>query len=151
MPDEPDVRLRKFINSPRNHCFVCSQSNPVGLRLNFERKDGVVRTQFVPSEWHEGWEGVIHGGILASVLDETMAYALFWDGIEAVTAKMEIRYRAPVKKGQNLEVEAAVSRDHRRLVDINARITREGETVAEASSRFLKLGELDLVSMESQE
>jgi uncharacterized protein (TIGR00369 family) len=151
MPEEPSAGLRKFVNSPRNHCFVCSQSNPIGLQLKFERSDGVVRAQFIPSEWHEGWAGIIHGGILASVLDEAMAYAMFWDGIEAVTAKMEIRYRAAVKKGDVLHVDAKVVRDTRRLVDIDGRIRRKGEVVAEASSRFLKLGKLNVANMEAQE
>jgi acyl-coenzyme A thioesterase PaaI-like protein len=151
MSEEPNAGLRKFINSPRNHCFVCSPTNPIGLRLRFERTDGVVHTQFTPSEWHEGWEGIIHGGIIASVLDEAMAYALFWDGIEAVTAKMEIRYKAAVKKGDILEVKATVTRHTRRLVDIDGRITRGGEVVAEASSRFLKLGTLEVGRMDAQE
>lgn len=139
-----DRLVRELINSPRNRCFVCSQTNHVGLHLRFERAGQMVRTRFVPGEWHEGWQGVVHGGILAAVLDETMAYTIFFSGVKGVTAKMEIRYRAPIRQGDVLDVEAKITKDTRRLVDVACRIVREGQVVVEASGRFIKLGVLNL-------
>lgn len=142
--DDVDPRLRSLIESPHNPCFVCSLTNPRGLHLHFELRDGIVRSTFVPQKWHEGWAHVVHGGILSAVLDEAMAYTLFFRGVKAVTAKMDVRFRAEVRSGDVLEVEADVTRDARSLVDVESRLIRNGTNVVEAKGRFAKLGELDL-------
>ena len=103
----------------------------------------MVRTLFVPTVWHEGWHGVVHGGILAAVIDETMAYTLFLDGVMGMTARMELRYRAPARRGEELEVCAWITRNTRKLADIDARIVRGNEVIADATGRFLKTGELE--------
>ncbi len=141
--NDDEELLRQLIESPDNHCFVCSPGNPVGLGLRLELDDGIVRTEFVPGEWHVGWAGVVHGGILASVLDEAMAYCLFFAGYQGVTAKMQVRYRAPVHRHDRLQVEAEITRDTRRLADIEGRMLRNGTVVVEASGCFVKLGPLD--------
>lgn len=137
-----EERVRELAGSPENHCFVCSQTNARGLQLHFERRGDVVRTLFVPDAWHEGWHGVVHGGILAAVLDETMAYTLFLDGLMGMTARMELRYRAPAYRGEELEVCAWITRSTRKLADIEGRIARGTEVIAEAVGRFIKTGEL---------
>lgn len=138
-----DQLLRELIQSDENHCFVCSPHNPTGLHLQFRQEDGVIRTEFVPGTWHEGWQGVVHGGILAAVLDEAMAYALFFRGVKGVTAKMEVRYRAPIHKSDTLQVEARMIRNTRRLAELHGLIRRDGEPVVEAEGIFVKLGPLD--------
>ncbi|MBV9282817.1 MAG: PaaI family thioesterase [Chloroflexi bacterium] len=136
-------RVRKLVDSPRNHCFVCSQTNPFGLQLRFDDHDGVTRAAFVPGIWHEGWQEVVHGGILAALLDEAMAYTLFFRGVQGLTARMEVRYRAPAYPGDALSVEARQTRDTRRLVDVEARILRGDDVVAEALGRYMKIGALE--------
>ncbi len=143
MPDlDVQQLLRKVIDSPSNHCFVCSQTNPLGLQLRFEQHDGVVSSRFVPCTWHEGWQAVVHGGVLAALLDEAMAYTLFFRGVQGVTAKLEVRFRAAVHPSDVLDIEARFTRDTRRLVDTEARILRGHEVVAEATGRYLKLEQL---------
>src|SRR5436305_1243024 len=97
--DRPPDILSRLIKSPNNHCFGCGPGNPHGLHLHFHEHDGVVTSTFTTEQWQEGWEGVIHGGILATLLDESMAYVLYFAGIRAVTARMEVRYRRPLAKG----------------------------------------------------
>ena len=138
-----DPLVQAFMRSPRNRCFACGPGNPVGLHLEFHRENGMVQTTFVPSEWHEGWAGVVHGGILSAVLDETMAYTLFFAGIRALTARMDVRYRGSSRAGDTLTVEARVVRDNRSITDVAAEISREGQIVVEANARFMKLGPLD--------
>lgn len=136
--------LRKFIDAPSNHCFVCSKINPLGLQMRFEQRDGIVSSRFIPGTWHEGWQGLVHGGILAAVLDEAMAYTLFFRSQQGVTAKMEVRYRAAVGPADILDVEAWVTRDTRRLVSTEARISRGDEIVAEAAGTYLKQAMIDV-------
>jgi acyl-coenzyme A thioesterase PaaI-like protein len=145
---DTETLVRDLIKSPNNHCFGCGHDNPAGLRLTFERQDGIVRAPFEPGQWHEGWIGVIHGGLLAAALDEAMAYALYYTGVKGLTARMEVRFRAPVHRGDSLEVEARVTRDTRRLVDIEGRLLRDGDVVAESFGRFMKLGPLDPTVLE---
>lgn len=138
-----DQALRDIIDSPANICFGCGPGNPVGLRLHVAEDGNRVWAEFEPGRWHEGWAGVVHGGVLAAALDEVMAYCIFYQGMKAVTARMELRYKNPAQNGDQLLVEARVTRDSRRLVDIQGRVLRGDVTLVEAAGRFLKLGPLD--------
>lgn len=134
------LNLQAFVRSQENRCFVCGPGNERGLRLEFQRDGEYVFAEFRPEEWQQGWTGVVHGGILASVLDEVMAYVLFFSGIRGVTARMEIRYRRPVTAGAALRVEASIVSDSRRVTDVQGRVMHGPEIVAEAQGRFMKLG-----------
>jgi len=82
------------------HCFVCGIQNPFGLRLRFaDDDDSSVRAEFAVPEQFNGYPGIVHGGIVATILDETSGRALLARGHDIknlfVTLKMEIRYRQP--------------------------------------------------------
>ncbi len=87
-------------------CFACSPDNPIGLKLVFEDEGEVCRTRFVPGVEHQGWTGRIHGGILVTLLDETMAQLLYRRGQTAVTAELTVRFKRPVPVGRTLVAEA---------------------------------------------
>ena len=61
-----------------NGCFICGPSNPIGLRLRFHEEGAGVAAEFVPGDLHIGWEGLIHGGLIAAVLDDAMANIWAW-------------------------------------------------------------------------
>src|SRR5437773_12543515 len=73
-----------------NRCFVCGQDNPIGLKLKFSRVGEGVWAEFTPSDLHAGYEGLVHGGILAALIDDAMANVWAANGREAVTAKIEV-------------------------------------------------------------
>lgn len=84
-------------------CFGCSLDNPVGLHLKFSiREDGCVYTRFTPHLFHQGYNGILHGGLIATVLDELMANHVLKLGYQAVTARLEVRFRKPISIGQEL-------------------------------------------------
>ena len=91
-------------------CFVCGKSNPIGLHLSFELdregKRATSSVTFKPE--HEGWDGVVHGGLLASVLDDVMAYAIMTTGKLGITTRMSITYRKPVLVGEVLHLEGVI-------------------------------------------
>jgi uncharacterized protein (TIGR00369 family) len=89
-----------------SHCFVCGSRNPIGLRLAFTVRDGRVTAEFTPSDLHVGFTGIVHGGILAAVLDDAMAAVGFYQGEPTVTARLSVRYRRPARPGERLHVEA---------------------------------------------
>ncbi len=134
--------VQRVVESPGNHCFVCSPHNPHGLRLHFGYADGEVSATFTPDQWHQGWQGVIHGGILAALLDEAMAYTLFFAGLRGVTVRMNVRYRKAVHAGETIVVSARLSHESPRLADIVGYIRRDDGLAVEASARFMKLGTL---------
>ena len=92
-------------------CFVCGKSNPVGLHLEFkydpDKKRASSRTRF--KDEHQGWDGVVHGGILASVLDDAMAHAILTTSNLAITTHMSITYRDAVLVGEEVLLEGIVT------------------------------------------
>lgn len=87
-------------------CFLCGVDNPIGLHLSFSTDGEQVWTEFTPTAVYQGWPGVVHGGILAALLDETMGRVAFLRKEWMVTVKMEVTYRQPVPPGQPLKVSA---------------------------------------------
>lgn len=142
--DTAETLARELNRSDTNQCFACGPGNAHGLHLRFDMDaDGVVRTRFTAEDWQAGWENVIHGGIVATLLDESMAYTLHFRGWKAVTARMEVRFRLPVRRGDLLELEAQIVKETSRIADIEARALRNGDVVAESTGRFMKLGRLE--------
>src|SRR5579875_1655615 len=142
--DTSKTLARELNRASTNHCYACGPGNARGLHLRFDMDDeGVVRTTFTAEDWQAGWENVIHGGIVATLLDESMAYTLHFNGWKAVTARMEVRFRLPVRNGDQLDLEARIVSESRRIADIEARAMRAGVVVAESSGRFMKLGRLE--------
>ena len=92
----------------------------------------------MPEAHHEGWPGIVHGGILATLLDEAMAYALWFADIRAVTARMETRFRRTVGAGDEIVITGQVTGTKRSVVDAVGTVTSaDGSVVAEANGRFM--------------
>ena len=78
-------------------CFGCGAANPQGLHLTFTVTDNGVISTFTPLDVHQGYEHVVHGGIISTLLDEVMAWAVAAAGIWAVTGEMQVRFRRPLQ------------------------------------------------------
>ncbi|HEX3723765.1 MAG TPA: PaaI family thioesterase, partial [Nitrolancea sp.] len=112
-----------LVNTTTDHgCFGCGEQNPIGLRLKFYRVDGGLQAKFTPSKHHEGYDRMTHGGIVATLLDEAMSWAVIDSGRLAVTARMELQFRRPVSIGEPLVVSARIERDRKRLVDTSGEL-----------------------------
>lgn len=85
-------------------CFACGPDNPIGLHLAFKITSDNIYAEFVPERIHQGYDGVVHGGIIATLLDEAMANLLYLKGWDCTTGKMEIRYRQPALVGAKIEI-----------------------------------------------
>lgn len=116
-------------------CFGCGRDNPVGLKLKFRKDEDEATCEFTLSEHYEGWYGVVHGGIVCTILDEAMAYTYF-PKIKGVTAKAEFRFRQPAPIGVPMIVTAKLVRKTRKLLTTTAAITLEdGTVIAEGTAR----------------
>ncbi|HUV86374.1 MAG TPA: PaaI family thioesterase [bacterium] len=126
-----------------DYCFGCGAANPVGLRLQFD-VDAVKRSAeatFKPRPEHQGYTGVTHGGIIATLLDEAML-KLCWElGIPAVTARLEVELKRPVPVGEELRVRGWIAADRVRMVEAEAEIRNSsGELVARGRSTAVVKG-----------
>ena len=123
-------------------CFVCGPDNRAGVQARFTLGPGPdeVRAEFVAAPHHRGYPDRIHGGILASVLDETLGRAVALHGHWTFTARLDVRFRQPVPLGARVEVVGRLVRDRGRFVQAEgeARLA-DGRVVAEATGLFHKL------------
>lgn len=117
-------------------CFACGVANPIGLGLAFGREAEAVETVFTPLQWHQGYDGLVHGGITTTLLDEAMAHALLARGIRAVTARLAVRFSAPLEVGATAIVRGKITADRGRLVEAAAEIRTGGALIASAEGVF---------------
>jgi uncharacterized protein (TIGR00369 family) len=116
-------------------CFACGPKNPIGLKLKFDWDGREVKSRFTPGEFHQGWAGLVHGGITASLLDEAMSYAALYSGVNSLTARMQVRFKRPVPIDEPLTVTASVTRKTRRLVETRGELRLDdGTLVAESTA-----------------
>ena len=127
------------LRSNANNCFVCGPHNPIGLRLSFTIHDDICLSHFIPETNHCGYDGVTHGGIIFSALDDVMANWLFLKGLKAFTAKCEVRYRDTLPIGTKVRLEGHCLKRRARLTQMRGLIIREdtNQIVAEAEASFM--------------
>jgi acyl-coenzyme A thioesterase PaaI-like protein len=131
------------LRSDANHCFVCGPGNPIGLKLSFVMDGDTCRSEFTPQDHHCGYDGVTHGGIVFSTLDDVMANWLFLKGIRAFTAKCDIRYKDPLPVGTTVLLEGVCIKEKSRLAVLQGRMLRKdtGALVAETEASFMKIAD----------
>ena len=105
-----------------HHCFACGSLNANGLQLDLHVEPGRCWTEFALDNRFEGWEGIVHGGILCTILDEVMAWALVGEDNWGVTARMNVAFRRPVLVGTTVRAEGWITDGRRRVVATAARI-----------------------------
>ena len=122
-------------------CLVCGPSNPHGLKLSLhvDPASGHVRVDYEPAKHHNGFEGIVHGGALATVIDEAMVWAATWAGKRfCVCGEMTVRYRTPAVAGQTLRIEARVETSRAKLILTTAEaLDARGNIVATASGKYV--------------
>ena len=124
-----------------DHCYVCGKKNPVGLGIEFEidKTARTINAAFIPTSMHQGYEGIVHGGILSSLLDEAMAKLAFTVGLPAVTAEIIIRFKASAVPGQKLLISGRLTHESSRLLQAEAIIERGPVVIAEAKGKLLRM------------
>jgi acyl-coenzyme A thioesterase PaaI-like protein len=128
----------RFEFAPHN-CFACGTLNAGGLGLTLHVEPGRSWTELALDRRFEGWDGIVHGGILCTILDEVMAWALVGGDDWGVTARMTVDFRRPVEIGVPIRAEGWVTRSRRRVVDTAGRIIEQasGTELATATGVFV--------------
>jgi uncharacterized protein (TIGR00369 family) len=120
-------------------CFACGKLNPHGLQLDIRPTAEGVELDFTADERFAGWRAIVHGGIVATLLDELMAWACTTKGMQSVTAEMTVRFRKPLAVGQKVRGQGRTRGGHGRLILAESRLlTESGQLVAEASGKMMR-------------
>jgi uncharacterized protein (TIGR00369 family) len=120
------------------HCFVCSPQRLIGLGVDYTTdSEGQTTAVVACSRLWEGYPGLVHGGIVASLLDGAMTHCLFARQIAAVTADLHVRYRHPVELGVSATVIARLKRASKPLYVLEAHLTQNDKIRARATGKFM--------------
>lgn len=121
-----------------HHCFACGSTNPIGMGLQIELAEGRASTTWSPGPDFVGWSDRIHGGLVATVLDEVMAWAPTSDDAWAVTIRLSIRFHSPASPGESLQAVGWVSARRRRIYEVRGELRgADGRLVADATGTYL--------------
>jgi len=124
-------------------CYVCGDQNPLGHRVVFKTDGEAVRAYYTPHENRQGYPGVVHGGVLCTLLDETMGWSasLRHDRM-FVTGELTIRFIKPFPAGELMIVEGRAHKVNRRMASVTGEVRDEAGTVyAVATGKFLPMSE----------
>ena len=131
-------------------CFVCGLNNPLGLKLDFETDSQIVRARFTPRPEHVGFRETVHGGIISTVLDEAMVWAI---GVRtkrfAYCAELSVRFLQPARPLEELMVVAELVDNRRnKLFQAKAELQNpRGAVHAAATGKYLPIKEDNLATM----
>jgi uncharacterized protein (TIGR00369 family) len=135
-----DVRIggSRIVIEPHN-CFACGSLNVHGLQLELHAGSDRCWTELVLDRRFEGWEGIAHGGIVCTILDEVMAWALVDHDLWGVTARMNVDFRRPVPIGRRIRGEGRVRETKRRVIYAEGVIldAEDGTQLARADATFV--------------
>ncbi|MCJ7715967.1 MAG: PaaI family thioesterase, partial [Anaerolineales bacterium] len=118
-------------------------NNSSGLHASFyELEDNQLVALFTPCEEHQGYPGRLHGGVAATILDETIGRAIMikQDEIWGVTVEFRVRYRQPVPLGEELRVVGRITSEKRRMFEGTGEILLpDGQIAVEGFGKYIKL------------
>ncbi len=127
-----------------HNCFGCGRLNEHGLKLSFfVDPDESVWCDWIPYRKVEGWQNIVHGGLITTVLDEVMGWRLSSQHIWAVTARLNVSFRKPVEIGVPVRARSWIVTDHGRRLDVAAEILRtsDGVRLADAEGVFVRVSQ----------
>ena len=135
-----DVRIggSRIVLEPHN-CFACGTLNVHGIGLQLHAGDDRCWTELILPDRFQGWEDIAHGGVVCTILDEVMAWALVDHDMWGVTARMSVEFKRPVPIGRRIRAEGRVVQVRRRLVEAEGMILDpvDGTLYARAQGTFV--------------
>jgi uncharacterized protein (TIGR00369 family) len=143
-------KLRMTILPHTRSCFVCGEFNPIGFQLRFEADQNTVRVPFRPRTEHAGFKGTVHGGILATLLDELMFWACAARTRRpSYCAEMSVRYIAPARIGEELMATGVLVANRRdRLYEASGELRLPGGgVVATSTGKYIPLKDSEVTEM----
>lgn len=129
------------IQRPNHHqsCVICGdkqQAHDLGLRFSCI-EDGSVSAEFTPTVNVQGYQGVMHGGMICSLLDAAMTNCLFSLGVNAMTADLQVRFMHPIPLNKTIMIHGRLLQKRRGIYLMSSHIESENQKLATANAKFL--------------
>jgi len=125
---------------PPRMCYGCGAENALGLHMEFRREGDRTVCDFTPVDFQQGYPGRMHGGIVSTMIDEAMGWAVYHSKKWGTTARLNVRYRRPVDLASQLRVEAWITRERHRLIELRAEVRDEsGQLLADSEGTYMLL------------
>jgi acyl-coenzyme A thioesterase PaaI-like protein len=123
-------------------CYACGVENASGLHMEFRREGDRTVCDYTPCDYQQGYPGRMHGGLVATMIDEAMGWAVYGAREWGATARLNVRFRRPVRLDQTLRIEAWITNDRSRLIELRGEVRdAKGILLAEGEGTFMKLDE----------
>jgi uncharacterized protein (TIGR00369 family) len=120
------------------NCRIAGSANPEGLQLKFRMiENGDIEAEFACERRFQGYSEIVHGGVIAAMLDSAMVNSLFARRMNAVTAELNVRYRGPVKLDIPATVRGRIAKVTPRIYYMAAEVLQQGKVCATASAKFM--------------
>ena len=124
-------------NDFHQNCFACGSNNGMGLGLKFYKlEDGTIFGNFFADPKFESYSGIIHGGIVATLLDSAMTHCLLMKGIPALTGRLSVKYSIPIRTGTAVKVEARIVDQLHEMFILQGKALVDGKRVASAEAKY---------------
>ena len=121
-------------------CFACGPGNKHGLGLTFSpSSSGGVEATFYCDLRYQGYPGFLQGGLIATLLDSAMTHCLFQRGVMAMTGRLYIQFKKPVRIGETVQIRADLLEPRRALYRVSAEVLREKVVCVKASATFMQI------------
>lgn len=125
--------------SNHSHCLMCGQDNPISFGLQFNKEcEGCVSTRFTGNETMQGYDGIMHGGLLSALLDTAMAHCLLHENIEAMTGELNVRFLDPVACNSTMDITAWIDSSLPPLYHLRSQIRINNKIVCKAKGKFMQ-------------
>jgi len=121
------------------YCFVCGEKNPFGLRLEPIGNEGKGVILWNPEKRHQGYTGVVHGGLISTLLDEAMAYAAMSVAGFCATADISVKFIKPVHTGETVRIESELIEKRGKILRLRASVFQNGEEKARGKATFVSV------------
>lgn len=123
-------------------CIICGRDNPVGMNARFHHDGENVWTQVTPAEHFQGFNGILHGGLISALLDDVMWYACYTKGLFTLTGELTVRFKRPITTGQPIIARGQVENRRGRVILTRGEVRDAAGTIlAEATAKFIEAPE----------
>jgi acyl-coenzyme A thioesterase PaaI-like protein len=123
-----------------SHCLLCGRDNPTSFGLSFAMRNGVAHARFQAYPGLRGYDGLLHGGVIASLLDAAMTHCLFHQDVQAVTGDLRVRFVRPVACHMAVDLSAWIVSATPPLYRLRAELACEDTLMAWAEAKFMRRG-----------
>ena len=121
------------------YCFVCGEKNERGMKIKFRYENNEAVAEYKVPEYFQGYENIIHGGIISTLLDEVMAKIILFNNITALTRKIEVEFLKPLTVNSHIVIRGKINEKRKKLIKTTSEISANGETIARAKALFFEI------------